>query len=152
VIDYSIGTGKGMRDKAGVTFAGAFYRALGFGRSIRSSFESAKAELGLIKIPYTKGIELFVRHGVTEGDPFPGLRRRLSKTTGEARRQARQLYDVDQDDLRRINLPHGESSLTTRSSGGFQASTMNTNSIFSSTSVGNRAASRILLPDDGGVS
>ena len=36
VVDYSVGTGKGIGDKAGVAFAGAFYRALGFGRSIRS--------------------------------------------------------------------------------------------------------------------
>ena len=32
VIDYSVGTGKGIGDKAGVAFAGAFYRALGFGK------------------------------------------------------------------------------------------------------------------------
>jgi hypothetical protein len=81
VIDYSIGTGQGMRDEAGVTFASAFYRALGFGRSVRRAFDSAKAELGLIKLPLTRGIELFVRDEVRDDDSFPGLRRGVTKRT-----------------------------------------------------------------------
>lgn len=75
VIDYAVGTGKGIGDKAGVAFAGAFYRALGFGKSIRDAFDSAKAELGLTKMPRTQGIELFVREGLNELDPFPRLDR-----------------------------------------------------------------------------
>ncbi len=73
VIDYSVGTGKGIGDKAGVAFAGAFYRALGFGKCIREAFESAKAELGLTKMPRTQGIELFVRNGTNEKDSFPQI-------------------------------------------------------------------------------
>jgi len=73
VIDYSVGAGKGIGDKGGVAFAGAFYRALGFGKSVKESFASAKAELGLTKIPRTSGIELFVRNGISESDPFPQL-------------------------------------------------------------------------------
>jgi hypothetical protein len=71
VIDYSVGTGKGIGDKGSVAFAGAFYRALGFGKSIRDAFNSAKAELVLTKMPRTQGIELFVRDGIKEKDPFP---------------------------------------------------------------------------------
>ena len=71
VIDYSVGTGKGIGDKGSVAFAGAFYRALGFGKSIRDAFNSAKAELVLTKMPRTQGIELFVRDGIGETDPFP---------------------------------------------------------------------------------
>lgn len=71
VIDYSVGTGKGIGDKAGVAFAGAFYRALGFGKSIKEAFDSAKAELGLTRMPRTQGIELFVREGINRDDPFP---------------------------------------------------------------------------------
>jgi len=71
VIDYSVGTGKGIGDKAGVAFAGAFYRALGFGRSVRAAFESARAELALTKMPRTQGIELFVREGLNENELFP---------------------------------------------------------------------------------
>ena len=71
VIDYSVGTGKGIGDRGSVAFAGAFYRALGFGKSIREAFDSAQAELGLTKMPRTQGIELFVREGINEKDSFP---------------------------------------------------------------------------------
>jgi len=71
VINYSIGTGKGIGDKVGVAFAGAFYRALGFGKSVKDAFESAKAELALTKIPRSRGIELFVRKGISARDQFP---------------------------------------------------------------------------------
>lgn len=70
-IDYSVGAGKGIGDKAGVAFAGAFYRALGFGTSVREAFASAKAELGLTRMPRSQGIELFVRDGLNESDAFP---------------------------------------------------------------------------------
>jgi hypothetical protein len=79
VIDYSVGTGKGIGDKGGVAFAGAFYRALGFGKPIRAAFDSARAELGLTKMPRTQGLELFVREGVDEEDRFP----RLAESDGE---------------------------------------------------------------------
>lgn len=71
VVSYSIGTGRGIGDKVGVAFAGAFYRALGFGRSIRDAFESAQAELALTKIPRSRGIELFVKDG--KEDSFPSV-------------------------------------------------------------------------------
>jgi hypothetical protein len=73
VVNYSIGTGRGIGDKVGVAFAGAFYRALGFGRSVRDAFESAQAELALTKIPRSRGIELFVRDGLSDEDPFPSI-------------------------------------------------------------------------------
>ena len=77
VINYSIGTRRGIGDKAGVIFARAFYRALGFGKSVREAFESAKAELALTRLPRLQGIELFVRNGVSERDRFP----RIAKAT-----------------------------------------------------------------------
>ena len=66
VIDYSIGTGRRIGDKGSVAFAGALYRALGFGKNISAAFASAKAELEITKVPRTKGIELFVRKGVSQ--------------------------------------------------------------------------------------
>ena len=66
VIDYSIGISKAIGDRAGVAFAGGFYRALGFGKPIPEAFASAKAELRLTKTPRSKGIELFVRRGIDE--------------------------------------------------------------------------------------
>ena len=73
-IDFAIGTSKGIGDKGGVAFAGAFYRALGFGKSVRDAFMSAKAELGLTRMPRTQGLELFVRDGLDESDSFPHMR------------------------------------------------------------------------------
>lgn len=73
-IDYSVGTGKAIGDKAGVAFAGGFYRALGFGTSVKEAFASAKAELGLTRMPRSQGIELFVRDGLNEKDAFPAKR------------------------------------------------------------------------------
>lgn len=73
VINYSIGTSEGIGDKVGVIFAGAFYRALGFGKSVRGAFESAKAELALTKIPRSRGIELFVKNGISANDRFPQI-------------------------------------------------------------------------------
>jgi hypothetical protein len=92
VVDYAVGTGKGIGDKAGVAFAGAFYRALGFGKSIRDAFDSAKAELTLTKMPRTQGIELFVREGLDELDPFPQL-----ATKQETRQKAIDLRLVYQE-------------------------------------------------------
>jgi hypothetical protein len=85
VIDYTVGTGKGLGDKGGVAFAGAFYRALGFGKSVKEAFASAKAELGLTKMPRTKGIELFSREGIRENDPFPQAALDRNSETAAAR-------------------------------------------------------------------
>src|SRR5688572_24644851 len=90
VIDYAVGTGKGIGDKAGVAFAGAFYRALGFGKSVREAFDSAKVELGLTKMPRTKGIELFVRDGLSELDRFPQLE--LEEVTNNTPLNGHSLY------------------------------------------------------------
>jgi len=73
VVDYSIGAARPIGDKASVAFAGAFYRALAFGKSIRDAFKSARAELALTKMPRSRGIELFVRNGITERDRFPRI-------------------------------------------------------------------------------
>jgi len=79
VVDYSIGTARPIGDKASVAFAGAFYRALGFGKSVRDAFKSARAELGVINMPRSRGIELFVRDGINKGDRFPQTETNLMK-------------------------------------------------------------------------
>jgi hypothetical protein len=68
VIDYSIGAGKGIGDRAAVKFAGAFYRALSFAMPVEKAFESAKAELVIQKIRRSKGLELFKREGIAADD------------------------------------------------------------------------------------
>lgn len=78
VVNYSIGTSRAIGDKVSVAFAGAFYRALGFGKSVKDAFESARAELALTKMPRSRGIELFIRNGVGESDSFPRVRKQRS--------------------------------------------------------------------------
>lgn len=73
VVDYSIGTVRPIGDKVSVAFAGAFYRALSFGKSVRDAFRSAKAELALTKMPRSFGIELFVRNTINKADRFPQI-------------------------------------------------------------------------------
>ena len=73
-VDYSVGASKAIGDRAGVAFAAAFYRALGFGNPVREAFASAKAELGLTRTPRAQGIELFVRNGINECDSFPSVK------------------------------------------------------------------------------
>src|SRR6185369_2729256 len=82
VVNYSIGTGRGIGDKVGVAFAGAFYRALGFGKCVKDAFESANAELALTKLPRSRGIELFVRDGLSEADRFPRIERNRNALRG----------------------------------------------------------------------
>jgi len=93
IIDYSVGTGRRIGDKGSVAFAGAFYRALGFGKNIKQSFESAKAELALSNVPRTKGIELFVRNGIsqTSRTQTRGIRKLEPKRKGRLARFTRSI-------------------------------------------------------------
>lgn len=73
VVDYSIGTARPIGDKVSVAFAGAFYRALAFGKSIAEAFKSAKLELALTRMARSRGIELFVRNKVDKRHRFPQI-------------------------------------------------------------------------------
>lgn len=63
-IDFTIGISKSIKDKAAITFAGAFYRALSFERTIQEAFESAKLEVGAWGISGPEALEFLVRDGV----------------------------------------------------------------------------------------
>src|SRR3954451_12580428 len=63
VIDYTIGIKGLVGDKAAVTFAGAFYLALGFGMPIKDAFVSARGELRMQPPPHSRGVKIFVRKG-----------------------------------------------------------------------------------------
>jgi hypothetical protein len=73
VVDYSIGTARPIGDKVCVAFAGAFYRALAFGKSIKDAFRSAKVELALTRMARSRGFELFVRNKINKRDRFPQI-------------------------------------------------------------------------------
>ena len=63
-IDCTIGMRKPIGDEAAIVFAASFYRALGFGRSVKEAFEVGKAALLLESIPEDKTPELLTRAGV----------------------------------------------------------------------------------------
>lgn len=73
VVDYSIGTARPIGDKVSVAFAGAFYQALAFGKSITDAFRSAKVELALTRMARSRGIELFVRNKTNKRIRFPPI-------------------------------------------------------------------------------
>jgi hypothetical protein len=97
VVDYSIGSSNPIGDKEGVAFAGAFYRALGFGKSVREAFESAMAEMALMKMKRARGLELFVRGGVSESDRFPDSESDLDVQAPEAGTQAHRNLQMPPD-------------------------------------------------------
>ncbi len=63
-IDCTIGMNQPIGDEAAIVFAGSFYRALGFGRSVQEAFELGRAALLLEGIPEETTPELLVRKGV----------------------------------------------------------------------------------------
>ena len=64
VIDCAVGMNQAIGDDAAITFAAAFYQAIGFGRSIKVAFEAGKAALLLDGIPEENTPVLLVRAGV----------------------------------------------------------------------------------------
>lgn len=64
VIDCAIGMNAAISDPAAITFAAAFYRAIGFGCSVKKAFEQGKISLMLEGIPEINIPVLFARKGV----------------------------------------------------------------------------------------
>jgi hypothetical protein len=64
VVDCVIGMKAAIGDKAAITFAASFYRAIGFGRSVQEAFEQGKVALLLEGIPEEGIPELLCRSGV----------------------------------------------------------------------------------------
>lgn len=60
VIDYTIGMNKRVGDKMAISFAGAFYQALAFDRTVSEAFELAKAEVDLVSLAGSDTPEIFV--------------------------------------------------------------------------------------------
>src|SRR3954452_14667286 len=63
-IDCTVGMNRAIGDEAAIVFAASFYRALGFGRSLKEAFELGRAALLLEGIPEEKTPELLTREGV----------------------------------------------------------------------------------------
>ncbi|MEO8493968.1 MAG: SUMF1/EgtB/PvdO family nonheme iron enzyme [Planctomycetota bacterium] len=67
-IDCVIGMNKPIGDAAAIVFAASFYRALGFGRSVREAFDQGIAALMLDGIPEENTPELIFRPGVNPSE------------------------------------------------------------------------------------
>jgi CHAT domain len=65
IVDFTIGMGKAVGDKAAIFFASHFYQGLAFGRSVETAFELGKGQLDLSKIPESDTPSLLVRYGLT---------------------------------------------------------------------------------------
>ena len=70
VIDCAIGMKKAIGDEAAITFAAAFYQAIGFGRSIESAFQSGRTALMLEGIHEENTPELLSSKGVNPAEIF----------------------------------------------------------------------------------
>ena len=57
-IDCTVGMNRAIGDEAAIVFAASFYRAIGFGRSVKEAFELGKAALLLEGIPEDETPEL----------------------------------------------------------------------------------------------
>lgn len=69
-IDCAIGMKKKIGNKAASVFAASFYRAVGFGRSVKEAFEQGKLALSLEGIHGKDKPELFAKNGVDPGSIY----------------------------------------------------------------------------------
>lgn len=65
-IDFTIGMAKSVDDESAAVFAAAFYRGLGFGRSVRQSFELGTSAIQMEGTPDSDAPVLWVRSGADE--------------------------------------------------------------------------------------
>ena len=64
VIDCVVGMSTAIGDEAAIVFAASFYRAIGFGRSIKEAFDQGKTAIMLEGIPESSTPQLLIRKGV----------------------------------------------------------------------------------------
>lgn len=72
VIDYTVGMNDEVGDKMAINFAGAFYQALAFDRTVPEAFELAKLEVDLARLAGSNIPELFVRAGANTKETLLG--------------------------------------------------------------------------------
>jgi len=71
VIDYTIGYDRLIGDQPAINFAGAFYLAVSYGKTVRDAFESAKVQLEIMGGPHSKGVQFFSRLPDDTPSDFP---------------------------------------------------------------------------------
>lgn len=70
VIDYTVGMKDEIGDEAAAAFSASFYRALGFGRSVKAAFDLAKVSLMIPALAEDQIPKLIVRKGVDLNQAF----------------------------------------------------------------------------------
>jgi hypothetical protein len=63
-IDCAIGMSRAIGDEAAITFAASFYRAIGFGRSVKEAFEQGRTSLLMEGISEEQTPDLLTGQGV----------------------------------------------------------------------------------------
>ena len=72
VIDCVVGMSTAVSEDAAMIFAASFYRAIGFGRSIKDAFDQGKTAIMLEGIPEANTPQLLTRIGVDPSSHSPG--------------------------------------------------------------------------------
>lgn len=70
IIDCAVGMKRAIGDRAAIVFAASFYRALGFGRSVKDAFDQGCSALLLQNIPEQNTPELLLKKGVDAKNIF----------------------------------------------------------------------------------
>lgn len=70
VIDCAVGMNKAIGDQAAIVFAASFYRALGFGLSVKDAFDQGCVALLLESIPEQQTPKLMLKKGVDASKVF----------------------------------------------------------------------------------
>ena len=96
VIDCVVGMSTSIGDEAAISFAASFYRAIGFGRSIKEAFEQGKVSLMLEGIPEENTPVLLCRKGID-----PNLLRIISNDESSKAASVPPVGDINKSTLRK---------------------------------------------------
>jgi tetratricopeptide (TPR) repeat protein len=69
-VDCTIGMSKAIKDSAAIAFASSFYRALGFGKSVREAFDQGILACDVLGLPEPEIPQLHCREGVDPAQVF----------------------------------------------------------------------------------
>lgn len=101
IVDFTIGMGKAVGDKAAILFASHFYQGLAFGRSVKTAFDLGKGQLDLSSIPESDKPKLLVRDGANASEII------IPQADSASGPQVRKDSDVGKGGINNINSKIG---------------------------------------------
>jgi hypothetical protein len=130
IVDYTVGTTAALSDKAAITFAATFYKALAFGKSVQFAFELAKCEIILEEMSGAEAFSLLIREGVDASESFltgraksRSPRTRVSKRTSKGTEKASEKVVPVREKISQINPIIGnQHNIDIQAIAGFQPS------------------------------